>query len=66
MAAARSTEELALRNDSEAIRVLGGEALTAAALARYAATALDHSTAFACARRAMALEAQAVALATAN
>lgn len=65
-AAARSTEALAVRTDSEAIRVLALEALTAAALARCAAAALDHPIALSCARHAMALEAQALALARAS
>ncbi len=64
--AARSTEALAVRIDSEAIHELAREALAAATQARHAATVLDHSTAFSSARRAMALEAQAVALARAS
>jgi hypothetical protein len=64
--AARSTEALAVRTGSEAIRLLAQEAVAAATNARYAASTLDHSTAFDCARRAMALEARAIALATAN
>jgi hypothetical protein len=64
--AARSVETLAARFESETIANLAREALTSAEGARAAAGVLDHSTALDCAQRAMALEAQAVALARAN
>jgi hypothetical protein len=64
--AALNTEALAARTDFDPIRELAREALVAATQALNAATALDHSTAFECARRAMALEAKAVALARAS
>ena len=65
-AAARSVETLAARIGSETIGQLAREALTAAEGARAAAGVLDHSTAFDCARKAMACEAQAITLAKAN